>query len=415
MGKPEVRREARERQGATIKGRFRFAGDENYGIFEQGGEGLVQVAEDLATGNKCRIKCFWEPDTLRRKRSELLVNQKLADLGKTEADALGGAPYEVLDALDPHTPFAIVMKNVNGSSWKNLKENARSESRYPPSNWPSLQVRATWAYGLATAVLNMEKRGFIHADLSDGNVMVTPSGLVAGDMALVDFDSFVHPAHPHLDSTCKGTDGYAAPEIWHSKSVNVGSDRLGLAILLQEFLVIGDPAVSADEAFGWKYDQIGEICNFKGEAHPFFAKKYPPLANLVVQALRTANPASRPAPDLWRPMLRALAKGGSLRRKLLAVTLEAHPLPKPNAKAGFADSQKSLDLSKTGYGIRATLERNSDASVDAVVHPGATIRVQIPGTRWESHGGGARIALAPGLVLFDTQGKMNLRIEGQEH
>jgi serine/threonine protein kinase len=377
---------------------------------------LVHLAEDFESGSKCRIKCFWEPDSNRRRRSELLVKRQLADLGKTQADALGGAPYEVLGALGPHTPFAIIMKNVNGTSWKNLKDAAPFDGRYPPSNWPPLKVRATWAYGLATAVLNMEKLGFIHADLSDGNVMVTPSGQYAGDMALVDFDSFIHPANPDRDSTCKGSDGYAAPEIWNGTSVKIGSDRIGLAILIQEFLVMGDPSLSTEEAFGWKYNQNEEICNLKGEAHPYFARKYPPLAKLVLRTLRASSPGSRPSPDLWRPMLNALALGRSLRRKLLAVTINAHPFPRTDVRIAFADNQKSLDLSKTAYGIHATLERNSDASVDAVVHSGSKIHVKDHSSRsWKSLDSGDHIALTPGVVLFDPQGKMNARVDGQEH
>jgi serine/threonine protein kinase len=375
----------------------------------------------MDTNASCRIKCFWTPDSNRLERSELLVHAKLPDLGKNVADSLGGAPYEMLRKIGPQTPFAIVMKNVQGTSWKDFKDNLRqrvlSEGRYPPSNCPPLNVRATWAYGLATAVLNMEKRQFIHADLSDGNVMVTPNGAHAGDMALVDFDSFIHPGYPHLDSTCQGTEGYAASEIFNSTSVSIGSDRLGLALLVQEFLIMGDPSITADEALEWRYEQ-DEIWSLQGEAYGVFAKKYPPLAQLVVDALRASTPARRPAPDLWRPLLKDLATRGTLRprgKKLTSVTLHAYPLQKQNLMMNFGDAQRSLDLLKTGYGIRATLERNADASVDAVVHSGATVQVQAPGTHtWKAHNGGDRIALAPGMVLFDLQGKMNVRIDGQE-
>ena len=422
----DVMNEALARQGTTIRSKegrsFLISGTSDRAEFLFGGEGLVHVARDMDTNASCRIKCFWTPDLNRLKRSELLVQAKLPDLGKSVADSLGGAPYEMLHRIGPQTPFAIVMKNVQGSSWKNFKENLRqrslSEGRYPPSNCPPLKVRATWAYGLATAVLNMEKRQFIHADLSDGNVMVTPNGAHAGDMALVDFDSFIHPGYPHLDSTCKGTDGYAANEIFNSRSVGIGSDRLGLALLVQEFLIMGDPTITEDEAFEWRYEQ-DEICSLKGEAYGIFAKKYPPLAQLVVEALRTSTPNRRPAPDLWRPLLKDLATGGVLRpkgKKLSSVTLHAYPLQKQNLMIAFGDAQKSLDLAKTSYGVRATLERNGDSSVDAVVHPGATVQVQAPGTRtWKAHDGGDRIALASGVVLFDTQGKMNVRIDCQEH
>jgi len=268
--------------------------------------------------------------------------------------------------------------------------------------------------------MNMEKQKFIHADLSDGNVMVTPSGPYAGDMALVDFDSFIHPAHPHLDSTCKGTDGYSAPEIFNSKSnlVNVGSDRLALAILVQEFLIMGDPTISSDEALEWRYEQ-SEILSLKGEAYSIFTQKYPRLAQLVVQALQAKDPNTRPAPDLWRPMLKELAKTGAIAprgKKLTSVALNAYPNAKPELIINFADTQKSLDLNMTPYGVRATLERNVDGSIDAVVHTGADIRASSPSNRtWVVYDGGDRIALSPDLILYDTQKKMNVRISGTEN
>jgi len=318
----------------------------------------------------------------------------------------------MLQSLGPHTPFAIVMKNVEGVSWRNLKEKAQSEG-YPPKSWPAREVRATWAYGLATAVMNMEQRGFVHADLSDGNVMVSPIGPRAGDMALVDFDSFVHPSHPSLDSSCRGSDGYAAPEIWRSRGVGRGSDRLGLAVLIQEFLVIGEPELSKDEAFGWRYDQDDEICSLSGEPHPFFAFRYPELGELVRGALRAARPELRPPGEAWRPALRALATGSAMRRRLYGVTLSPYPLPNPNLQLPFDDAQTALDLSSTAYRIRATLERNPDFSVDLIVHKGAEIRSRA-GQGWRVHASGDRVHVAPGIVLFDDHGKVNARIDGTE-
>ena len=418
MGKMEIRREAIERQGSHIVcggRRFYISGDKKSCSFESGGEGLVHLAIDESTNTHCRIKCFWEPTAIRRQRSQTLVQQQLSNLNKTVADALGGAPYDLLTSIGPFAPFGVVMKNVSGMSWKNLREQAENATQYPPPDWPSFQVRATWAYGLATAVQHMESRGFIHADLSPGNVMVTPSGQTAGDMALVDFDAFVHPAFPHLDTTCKGSEGYAAPEIWSGTSVKVGSDRLGMAVLIQEFLVMGDPTITADEAFKWAYSQDDEIGSRTGEAHPLIAKKYPELAKLVVAALRAGAPASRPDPEAWRALLFALADGTPVRKKLIGVKLESHPILAPNSRMTFADTQTKLDLSLTNYQIRASLERRKDGSVDVVVHAGAQLQVQLPGSkRWQVHKSGAHVNAVAGMVLFDEKGKLNARIDAKE-
>jgi serine/threonine protein kinase len=419
VAKSEIRREAVERQGSVIycNGReFHIEGDQEKAVFQQGGEGLVHRATDESTGAKCRIKCFWEPDQKRFNRSEMLVQEQLADLGKDEADALGGAPFEMLESLGPLTPFAVVMKDVKGFSWKDLKENSRNEGRYPPRQWPSLETRAVWAYGLATAVQNMERRSFIHADLSDGNVMVTPSGPSEGDMALVDFDSFVHPKYPHLDSSCKGTPGYAAPEIWHSESVDMGSDRVGMAILIQEFIVYGDSALSPDDAqaFLGGYDQEGDICKHRGEVFPHFSTTHPDLATLLEGTLKAGKPADRPGPDQWRPYLRSLALGAPLRKKLVNVAVEPYPVAKVGLNLRFADTQKKLDLLQTGYGIRASLERNNDGSLDALVNAGALVQVRVNGKSWRAYKAGERVHIIPGTILFDEEGKCSARILGTE-
>jgi serine/threonine protein kinase len=421
MGRAGLLPEAAARQGRVVRSQgrdFLIEGTPNQAVFKMGSEGLVHVATDLSNNALCRIKCFWEPTDDRRSRSEALVRLRLANLQKTVADALGGAPYELLDSLGPHTPFAVVMKDVKGSSWRDLKENEKQRSvelnQYPPPNWPDLAVRATWAFGLATAVLNMESRGFIHADLSDGNIVVNPSGHNAGDMALVDFDAFVHPAYPTADSICRGSEGYAAPEIWRGQPAKVGSDRVGMAILIQEFLVTGDPTISRDEGFGWRYDQEAEICSRRGEAHPNLVAKYPELATLLISTLRASTVAARPSPHLWRQILRGIAMGRSARSRLVNVTLCPHPVAKSYQPVVFSDGHGTLDLSKTVYGIRASLVRNGDGSIDAVVHAGATMRTKHPDSNiWKEHLSGARISIMPGTILFDPSGNGNVKVDAQ--
>src|ERR1700739_433125 len=167
MKDPNLMREAMSRQGTKISvngTKYLFAGQPDKVSFAQGGEGLVQLATNQSTGVEYRIKCFWDPNSLRKQRCEMLVKQQLANLTKERADALGGAPFEMTARLGSLTPFAVIMKNIKGVSWANFKEAGREALRagsYPPPHWPSLQVRSTWAFGLATAVLDMEKRNFI--------------------------------------------------------------------------------------------------------------------------------------------------------------------------------------------------------------------------------------------------------------
>jgi serine/threonine protein kinase len=417
MARKDVNLEALARQGSRIKfdGRkLRIAGDSHGAVYESGSEGLVHLATDEKTGEEYRIKCFWEPDDERRQRSEQLIKLKLGEMGKPVADALGGAPFGIIPDLGVHTPFAVMMKNVRGISWKNLKERAKSDTKYPPIGWPTEEVRATWAYGLATAVMKMETHGFIHADLSPGNVMVTPAGADAGDMALVDFDEFFHPPYQAPSPGFRGSIGYAAPEIWERKSVTVGSDRLAMSILIQEFLVIGDPNISKQHGFGWSYDEDSELCSRQGEAHPAFAKRYPQLADLVVETLRASDSSRRPDPDRWRRQLQSILEKTAPAPRFAAVTLAPYPVAKAGSRLFLAATQKILNLSQSYFRIRASLERNPDNSIDVVVHSGAEVNIQAPGSlKWEPHKAGERVRMVQGLIVFDRAGVVSMQMTGE--
>lgn len=449
MGKMQVRQEARALQGKSVQcdGRkLHISGGSSAAEFEMGSEGLVHLAIDESTSEKFRIKCFWEPDERRRQRSERLVKFRLPDLKKSRADALGGAPFGMLPALGPCTPFAVVMKNVRGENWKKLRTRVEMESQYPPGWWPAPEIRATWGYGLATAVMKMEARGFIHADLSPGNVVLNDgfhgnnpnrenvadgagdSEDEAGDMALVDFDRYVH-LPGDLPEPGQGSPGYAAPEIWQKQVPSVGSDRTALAILIQEFLVVGDPDISREESLNWAYDQearcfewtftadgglpVGDRAGH-GDAHPLLERKYPELAKLVRATLAASGPMSRTAPEAWRPVLLDMVEpaAGESKEQFRSLLIEADPVPTPALRLAFGASKDSLDLFTTGFGIHASLERDSSGSIFVAVHNQAGINIKMPGSsKWTRYSSGARVRAEIGMVLFDYNGKCNARFD----
>jgi hypothetical protein len=130
----------------------------------------------------------------------------------------------------------------------------------------------------------------------------------------------------------------------------------------------------------------------------------PPPPPPVTPTDRSVSPPAPPPPPPPGP-----------RKALLSITVEAHPVVRPELRLAFASAAPALDLSQTSYGIHATLERNADASVDAVVHPGASVHAQTGGSKsWKTYPGGARIPLTPGAVLYDEQGKLTARIDGRE-
>ena len=168
-----------------------------------------------------------------------------------------GAPFGLIDSLGGLSRFALIMKTVEGLSWKDLRQDAEQSGEYPPPAWRLLARAAV--VGLRTACRErMELRNFVHADLSDGNIVVVPHGSGAGaDMALVDFDAYFNPVH---SSNYRGTNGFVALEIGIAGSIRIGSDRVAMAILIQDLVPVGQSVITAADAFDDKYTQE-QICS----------------------------------------------------------------------------------------------------------------------------------------------------------
>lgn len=97
------------------------------------------------------------------------------------------------------------------------------------------------------------------------------------------------------------------------------------------------------------------------------------------------------------------------------LVIEAHPIPNSSFELAFTDQHNSLDLFLTPFHIRADLERNPDGSVGLAIRPGATINVKALGeTRWRKVNGGDRLKAEAGMILFDTQGAMNARLDRRD-
>jgi hypothetical protein len=93
------------------------------------------------------------------------------------------------------------------------------------------------------------------------------------------------------------------------------------------------------------------------------------------------------------------------------LVIKSHPIKKADFDVSLVEGQQSLDLSSTKFHIRANVERTLKG-FDLVVHDGATVNIQVPGSkRWQRYAGGARVSADPGMVFFDTKGLMNARLE----
>jgi hypothetical protein len=438
MNKMQLKKEARALQGKTIElenRTLKVAGQSAQAEFEMGSEGLVHLATDERSGKSFRIKCFWEPDEVRQRRSQYLVDLQLADQNKSIADALGGAPIEMLPSLGAYTPFAVLMRSIRGESWRSLKTRAEADPEYPPQWWPPTAIRATWAYGLATAVMKMETREFIHADISPGNVVVndglhfssndagTENGQDdAGDMALVDFDRYVH-GRAEVSQLGQGSAGYASPEVWKKAMPQIGTDRTSMAILIQEFLVIGDPELRKEEALDWSYDQDSLTFHLNSTeasiscrvpVHPVLARKYPALASLVAGTVSSISPATRPAPQSWRDPLKEIVNSPERANssRLLELTLEQVADSSQRYRMVFKRAMRMLDLSETRFRINASLKRDADESIYLVVHDRACLNIRFSGGKPIEYQGGKRIEVQAGMILVDPIGAMSARLVG---
>src|SRR5262249_25821380 len=185
------------------------------------------------------------------------------------------------------------------------------------------------------------------------------------------------------------------------------SDRIAMAVLIQDMLVVGDPGIGRVDAFSAQYTQE-ELCEYKSRAHFLLWQRYRPIAELVESTLQTPNPSARPAPAQWKEALRQLYRQAPWRRH----TLHA------DDNAGICislDVPGSQDLTTTPFGIRGNFVRSEDGWASFLSHEGAKVRLRSAeqGWRWIESGSEAR--LENGDLIYDhQQGRFpaRFRIEG---
>lgn len=144
---------------------------------------------------------------------------------------------------------------VPGKSWRNLKQSAEEGEQ----SLPSLAVRQQIARDFIFQLAELEELGFIHGDLSDGNLVID---LQRGGCRLVDFDAFVfqgdsrlrHSQLPLSAGGVKGTPSYMPPDLESTGSLEVSpySDRHARDMLLVELLCFtaGDPVETSPRNWG---------------------------------------------------------------------------------------------------------------------------------------------------------------------
>jgi len=199
---------------------------------------------------------------------------------------------------------------VPGMSWRNLKL-AAEDGRL---SLPSLAVRQQIAREFLFQLADFEEMGFIHGDLSDGNIVVDPK---RGDCRLVDVDAFVYEGdsrlkHPQLSLSAggvKGTPSYMPPDLEATESLTElpYSDRHARDMLLIELLCFtpGDPVETSPKNWGeWETlrETLRPVASSLGLGHLLqenlfnMGENERPTSRQLAMGLGWKPTADRPAP-----------------------------------------------------------------------------------------------------------------------
>jgi serine/threonine protein kinase len=348
-----------------------------------GGEGLVEPLRHLRSGVMYMLKCFYQPTEERRRRLKISCELGLARDGSV--DVLAGAPLTLIDSqLGRCVPYAIVSNWCAGEDWRKVrnKANERLHGNHAPADWPNLKTRLLWAYGLTRAIGLLEARGVVHVDISPGNIMVSEQADGA-HISLIDFDGYCAPSLGITTSLVQGAPSYAAREIREGKP-ELGSDRVGMALVVQEFLVSGHPLFgSGSFEAGYSIDDL-ELGRVK--SLPFLKFHFKCIAELFDKTLQTARVAERPTPSVWSECLKNVFKTTTLESNVER-TFNLNPKPfKPTRKFtgvvvkaaaapnwwNFSDDECVFDL-EAKADIGGVLRRGADMKIKLTAKPGRRI------------------------------------------
>lgn len=129
---------------------------------------------------------------------------------------------------------------VPGESWRAIK-NSFYDDPEGKSKFPTMKVRVKIAKHLIATLAAFERLGFVHGDLSDGNMILNRS---SGAMRLIDFDTFLYQGSSTLmfprltlaQGSMRGTPGYCPPDIEDTTEPEAFaySDRHARDMLLME-------------------------------------------------------------------------------------------------------------------------------------------------------------------------------------
>lgn len=353
--------------------------------FWTGAEGLAHPIKDRQ-GNRFIFKSFTIQCEERDHRMRWLCERRLCDCGALWL--LHGAPYRHL----PTPMHAQICPFVEGKTWDSWKAD---EIRL------SADQRLYLAMSLAEAVNLLESGlGLRHSDLSPGNVIIDMnSNNEPPALSLIDLDAFYHedvPILPVGHGQTLGTPGYQAPEFLSGNQV-IRTDRFALAVLIHEFLALGDdPDLGEPDQRFFEQEDLN-----RGHATPtgrFKTYWGQDIYQLTVRALSAQSTDERPAPQEWCDAF--LALGAPSAEAGLLMTAEKNQQRQRfelksasvDLAAALNDPDVALRLDRRTGGYQVQRVQNHSAKAKPAV-------LQDPQTRKHLTLGSQPLAVLPGTTI----------------
>ncbi len=194
-----------------------------YEVQEKIGEGnlfTVYKAEDKIDNRVVAVKVLLP---------QYAANRMFAERILVEAQAMAGASHpgiaEVYDTGEEEGNYFVVVEYIRGVD---LKERIRRNAPF------TLTTAVDVGIAICDAIDFAHKRGFTHADLRPGNILVTPDGYIK----LTDFwvGNAVNSSQSVRTSAMMRSVHYMAPEVAEGVPASPASDLYSLGVLLYELL-----------------------------------------------------------------------------------------------------------------------------------------------------------------------------------
>lgn len=292
--------------------------------------GVIQLGTRIAEAGEGRIFEVEGSPTLLAKIYKQAPSQAKIEKLRHQAQS---APQGVRDisAWPSKLLFDAATKQCVGFTMPRI--NARPiHQLYRPKDRKAHFPNATWAFllhtakNLTAAFDTLHENGILMADVNEGNVFVTETGLVR----LIDCDSYQITNPRGGVFTCEvGTPIWTPPELQGTPFANtprrIEHDRFGLALLLFHLLFMGrhpyagvpvnKENASDDWTFEWAikhhqfaYSRARSAGVFRPPPHSLPAEAIPPELFALFEAAFSPDSLSRPSAKAWHDVLENLRR-----------------------------------------------------------------------------------------------------------